>query len=189
MDNEILLKRAKEYIDNMANGISPITGEVLDDDNVINNVKVSRCLFYVSNVLNDVIEGNFKAYKKTSVKKTPFYMTLEEISKFQIDGSDTCISNFANEINDFLQDGSRKKLTYKDIKNWLVQNGYLIETETIENGKKKRTPTELGLQTGFRTESRLSQSGARYEVIVIGKVAKEFIIQHICEIADSVKND
>ncbi len=189
MDNEILLKRAKEYIDNMANGINPITGEVLDDDNVINNVKVSRCLFYVSNVLNDVIEGNFKAYKKASVKKIPFYMTLEEISKFQIDDSETYISNFANEINNFLEDSSRKKLTYKDIKNWLVQNGYLIEAETIENGRKKRIPTELGVQAGFRSESRTAQNDARYEVIVIGKTAKEFIIQHILEIADSVKND
>lgn len=46
LDNEILLKRAKEYIDNMANGINPITGEVLDDYNVINNVKVFMYLMF-----------------------------------------------------------------------------------------------------------------------------------------------
>ena len=40
-----LLKHAKEYIENMANGINPLTGESVKDDDLINNVRISRCLF------------------------------------------------------------------------------------------------------------------------------------------------
>lgn len=191
MDNEILLKRAKEYIDNMARGIDPITGELLEDDNVINNVKVSRCLFYVSNVLNDVIEENFKPYRKAKVKKKdlpPFYMTLEEISSFQTDSSATYISKFAESINTHIADESRRKLTYRMIANWLVTNGYLIE-RVNSNGKMKRYPTAFGNEVGFYTEKRTSSKGDEYDVILIGKTAKQFIIQHINEIAESVDND
>ncbi len=116
-------------------------------------------------------------------------MTLEKISRFQIGDDDTYISKFATEINDFLADSSRKKLTYKAIKNWLVQNGYMIESEPDEKGKRKRKPTELGKEVGFRVEERLSREGWKYEVVIIDKTAKEFMIQHINEIAESVGND
>ena len=42
-----LLKHAKEYIEKMANGINPLTGEIVPDNDLINNIRISRCLFYV----------------------------------------------------------------------------------------------------------------------------------------------
>ena len=45
------IQRAKMYIDKMANGINPITDEQTVDDDTLNNVRVSRCLFYVSDIL------------------------------------------------------------------------------------------------------------------------------------------
>lgn len=43
-----LLEHAKNYIDKMANGINPLTNENVSESDLINNVKISRCLFYVS---------------------------------------------------------------------------------------------------------------------------------------------
>ena len=39
------IQRAKMYIDKMANGINLITDEQTTDDDTLNNVRVSRCLF------------------------------------------------------------------------------------------------------------------------------------------------
>ena len=44
MDLE-LLKHAKSYIEKMANGINPLTGEKIPNNELINNVRISRCLF------------------------------------------------------------------------------------------------------------------------------------------------
>ena len=45
---------AKSFIDKLANGINPINEEVVPDDDLINNVRISRCLFYVSEILERV---------------------------------------------------------------------------------------------------------------------------------------
>ena len=57
MEDMELLTRAKTYIDKLANGINPITDEYVDESVVVNNVRISRCFFYVSDVLRRVIEN------------------------------------------------------------------------------------------------------------------------------------
>ena len=52
MDTE-LLKRAKHYIDDMSKGINPISKAKVSKDDLINNPRISKCLFYVSCILND----------------------------------------------------------------------------------------------------------------------------------------
>ena len=39
------LERAKMYMDNLANGINPIDGSVIPDEDIVNNVRLSRCFF------------------------------------------------------------------------------------------------------------------------------------------------
>ena len=45
------IERAKMYMDKLANGIDPISGSEIPDDDIINNVRLSRCFFFVSDVL------------------------------------------------------------------------------------------------------------------------------------------
>ena len=52
-----LLKHAKGYIEKLANGINPLTGEIVPDNELINNIRISRCLFYVNEVLGEVYEN------------------------------------------------------------------------------------------------------------------------------------
>lgn len=51
------IERAKMYMDKLANGINPIDGTMAPDDDLINNVRLSRCFFFVSDVLRQVIEN------------------------------------------------------------------------------------------------------------------------------------
>ena len=51
------MQRAKMYIDKMANGINPIDDTAAPENDVINNVRISRCFFYVSDILRQVIEN------------------------------------------------------------------------------------------------------------------------------------
>ena len=52
------LIRAESYIRKMANGINPITDETAADDDMVNNVRITRCLYYVSDILGQVIANN-----------------------------------------------------------------------------------------------------------------------------------
>ena len=51
------LERAKMYLEKLANGINPVDGIPVPDEDVINNVRLSRCFFYVADVLRQVIEN------------------------------------------------------------------------------------------------------------------------------------
>lgn len=42
---------AKTYMDKLANGINPIDDTIAPDEDIINNVRLSRCFFFVSDVL------------------------------------------------------------------------------------------------------------------------------------------
>lgn len=56
MTEQEKLQRAKYYIDCLANGVNPLDGTAVPEQDVVNHVKVSRCLFYVSDILRKQIE-------------------------------------------------------------------------------------------------------------------------------------
>lgn len=53
---------AKTYIEKLANGINPLTDQPVPDSDSINNVRISRCLFYVSDILrHNAVKGCYRA--------------------------------------------------------------------------------------------------------------------------------
>ncbi len=64
MDDFELTCRAKIYIEKLANGINPLTDDNVPEGDIVNNVKISRCLFFVADVLEKVIENG--GYVKTT---------------------------------------------------------------------------------------------------------------------------
>ena len=80
---------AKSFIDKLANGVNPIDDTVIPDEDVINNVRLSRCFFYVSDILRQVIENGGvshvpkvqRAEKKS--KKQPYFLLPEQASRFE----------------------------------------------------------------------------------------------------------
>ena len=54
------LMRAKMYMDQLAQGIDPISGQEMPDDSILNHVRLARCFFYVSGVLEQIIANGEK---------------------------------------------------------------------------------------------------------------------------------
>lgn len=50
------LKRARMYMEKLAEGIDPITDTELPSDSVLNNVRLSRCFAYVARVLGRLVD-------------------------------------------------------------------------------------------------------------------------------------
>ena len=77
------IERARMYIDKLANGINPIDDTMAPDDDLINNVRLSRCFFFVSDVLRQVIEnGGTKTAVNKKPKKLPLEIPIEKRSQF-----------------------------------------------------------------------------------------------------------
>ena len=63
------IKRAKMYLDKLANGINPLDDTVVPDEDIVNQVRLSRCFFFVSDVLRQVIENG--GTKPNTVRTIP----------------------------------------------------------------------------------------------------------------------
>ena len=169
---------AKMFIDKLANGINPLDDTRIKDDELINNVRISRCFFYVSDILRKVIENG--GVEKGS-KKNQFKITKEELSGYEVVSS-ISISEFCRRVSE-LSKSDTNKLSYKLISSWLTTNGYLKE-DTYDNGKKRKCPTELGSQIGIYTELRIGRHG-EYLGVLYNQDAQRFLVDHLIEIIES----
>lgn len=175
------LQRAKMYIDKLANGISPIDDIAVADGDIINNVRISRCLFYVSEVLNKVMADGYRSDERGK-KKQQFALTPEELNAFMFSDSAIPVSEIAKRLNALVESKPMTKLKYRSITDWLCSIELLI-TQTNTNGSSVKRPTAQGEELGISTEERFGQGG-RYVVVLYNRDAQQFIIDNIEAIID-----
>lgn len=54
-----IIARAQMYLEKLANGVNPLTNEEVAENDVVNNVRISRCLFYTSGILKQITRYYF----------------------------------------------------------------------------------------------------------------------------------
>ena len=181
MNDLEIMQRAKTYIDKMANGIDPVTDREAAETDVINNVHVSRCLFFVSDVLRQVIEnggvptaqGGAPNAKK---KKEPFCLTDAQLAGFRFSDDPIPIKNITERFNE-LSDEGHVRLTHTALTAWLVSVGLLQEVPA-KDGKQLKRPTGSGQALGIVTEKRNGRNG-EYTAVYYKKEAQRFIVDHL----------
>lgn len=170
------MQRAQMYIEKMANGINPLTDSSVPDEDLINNVRISRCLFYVSDILSQTIK-NDKSTKIKKEKLNQFTITPEQSANFMFSEAPLTISEIVYRINIVCQNENMKKLSHKPIINFLIKSG-LLELHFKSDGKSEKRPTEAGTTIGIMTEERNSYTGT-YNIILYNTAAQHFIIDNI----------
>lgn len=93
------MQRAKMYIDKLANGINPIDDAAAPENDVINNVRLSRCFFYVSDILRQVIENGGTAKAIKSAPKSPFFLTDEQKNQYIPSDKPISVSEITKALN------------------------------------------------------------------------------------------
>ena len=100
---------AKSFIDKLANGINPLNDTPIAEGDIANNVRISRCFFFVSDVLRQVVEnGGIEKPKKQG--KIPFSLTAEQALDFEYSEVPIPISEIITRINNLVDLGLMKKL-------------------------------------------------------------------------------
>lgn len=166
------LKVAIDWINKLANGMNPLDGSALPDIDIVNNVHISRCLFYVSHLLED-------AGKKTSSRQKryelEFQLTPEIVSKVYI-AERTGIAMFVKEINKVIPE-NMQPLAASKVTQWLVLVGYLVEQQSSD-GHKYKVPTELGTSIGMTSAWRDGSQG-QYLAVSYDANAQHFILENL----------
>ena len=179
------MQRAKMYIDKMANGIHPIDDTPAADSDMINNVRISRCLFYVSDILRQVIDNNGVIGKVKSSKKA-FFLSADSINNFSFSKTPISVSEITKRLNDLADLEVCHKLKHSAITNWLISIGAL-EIRELADGRNTKRPTEQGKELGISSEKRTSMNG-EYVVVVYSRDAQQFILDNIEAIVANISN-
>ena len=170
------LRRAKEYLEKLAEGVDPFTGETLAHDTVLNNVRLSRCFFYTAGVLGRVIRNGGRIGGASGGKK-PFIITDEEIARVSVSDKPVPVSVFVKAVNDAVLDPERKTLSAVKITGWLEKKGLLKTVET-EPGKRRKVLTEKSAAAGMSSETRQG-AGGTYEIMLYDKKAQRFLLDNL----------
>lgn len=179
------MQRAKMYIDKMANGINPIDDIPAAESDMINNVRLSRCLFYVSDILRQVID-NKGIIGKTEPTKKAFFLSSDCICNFAFSDIPISISEITKRLNDLANLEVCCKLKNTAITNWLVSIE-MLEIRRLADGKNTKMPTQQGKELGITSEKRIGIHG-KYIAVVYNKEAQQFILDNIEAIVSYFNN-
>ena len=170
------LQRAKMYMEKLANGVNPIDDSVIPDEDVVNNVRLSRCFFYVADVLGRVIDNGGTAPQK-KIKKEPFSLPVEKRKEFAFSDVPITISEFVKRINDLTTSENMTKLTTTVVMDWLVSIE-VLRTEPTVTGHSAKRPTAHGITLGIGVDNRVGMNGP-YSVVVYDRAAQQFLLDNI----------
>lgn len=176
MEKEEKLLLADKYISSLAKGLHPITKAILPEDSVINDVKIVRCLYFVSEAIKEAMNCD---KKKSGRKKKPFSLSQHEIENFRISNGEITISAIVKKLNELKNDENMVKLTTKPITQWLLNCDLLQEVE--ENGKTVKRPTESGKSMGMSVRRMITDHGF-FNAVVYNSKAQQFLLDNLLSI-------
>ena len=178
MEEKDKIALAQDWVRKLANGINPLTGNAVNEDDVVNNVHISRCLFYVADLLGKYTE---RRSRSNSSRIIPFTASAVQKEKYNYVEA-ISISAFSRELEKLIPE-DMKALGYSLMTNWLVQKGLLTESEPDTNGRTYKVATAKGEESGIYTEERKRENGGHFLLTLYNREAQRFLLEHLEEIS------
>ena len=169
------------YLQRIADGNNPVNNMPSEDDAVLNNPNVIRCMFYVKEILEEVKRngGKIVVGKAGANAKLPY--PVERLAEFAYE-EDKTISKFAEQLNKDIDKEEYKTISYNTITKWLKAEDFL-EVVQVEDRTASR-PTSKGRDIGIYTEDRVNQRGQSYVSVLYGQKAQEYIVKNMSAIIE-----
>jgi hypothetical protein len=174
--------KAKEIIQKLASGIDPTNGEEIINDHILSDPRIIRMFFFVSEVLDNVIKGEYSK----DIKLTDFIITPEQKESVIFTEGDIGVNEVSRCINKAINPLVSKKVSGLLINKGLKRMGILTEVEN-NDGKRRTTINEISQNYGF-SEVKRSYEGREYMQVVANDMGKKFILDNIEEIMEKDKD-
>ncbi len=180
MNETDVLKRAKFYMDSLAEGKNPLTGEELSEDCEIAKESFYKCFDYISGVLSRVIEEKSQPSERRGGRAS-FYLSPEDMERVQVSSEPVGINTVAARINEIIDQSRMKGVSGGKLAECLLELGYL-ETEISSDGGRIRRATAKGIMAGIETVEKTDSVGKSYRQNVYSLEMQRFLINNINDI-------
>jgi len=175
------LKKSKDYIDKLVEGINPVNGKPISTREVIYDYKVSRQLEFLSEYIKNEIsrlESNEKTKKEDDDDELiEFELTDNELKKIKLSEKPISLADICNMLNHLRPSSKMRKL--KAISAIEVLNAFGM----IDRVRRKIIPTEQGAALGIQFKE-FQSNGATLTKVLYSKEAQQFVIDHLKEITE-----
>ena len=172
---------AKSFIDKLAEGINPLDGTPVPEGDLVNNVRISRCFYYVSDILRRICEKGGVDMARRPTARTPFTLTEEIAENEVLSENPVTISVFARRMRYVADEYNMRRIPIHAIVNWLLTIEALTFV-THEDGKRAKVPTEKGMELGIILKRRMASFG-EYDQVQYTIEAQRFIIDNLSAFA------
>ena len=171
------IEYTKGFVDKLAEGINPIDGTPIAEGDLLNNVRISRCMYYVSDILRRVIENGGTESKKPAKRgRAPFALS-DSARRGLIPADEPLrISQVTSLINEKVDPEAMKNLRSGVITRWLLGIGALEEVQ-LPSGKETKLPTPQGRSLGLITQEFRGENSV-YSVVLYKPEAQQFIFDN-----------
>lgn len=172
------IEYTKGFVDKLAEGINPIDGTPIAEGDLLNNVRISRCMYYVSDILRRVIEdGGTESKKPAKRGRAPF--ALDSSARRELTPADEPlrISQVTSLINERVDPETMKSLRSGVITRWLLGIGALEQVQ-LPSGKEAKIPTPQGRSLGLITQEFRGENSV-YSVVLYKPEAQQFIFDNL----------
>ena len=182
-----ILERAEMYLRKLSCGVNPLTEETLPEGDTCRQERISKCLLYVADYLQQIVcpkpkvakaEKQEKPKRKREFPNQELALSEEAIAKFEFSEEPLSLSAIVRRVNALIPEGSgRIPLMYADVAEVLTQEGYLQKQEGAA-GKETNLPTPQGEEKGF---SRVEED-IRGHFSIFTKcntAAQKFVVENI----------
>ena len=184
-----ILERAEQYIRKLSIGVNPLNEETLPEGDTCRQERISKCLAYVADYLQQKIapkrepqpqkkksKREARAPRKFATAELAF--TPEVLGRYEVSEEPVSLSGVVRRLNALLPEGSgMMPLIYSDVAEILTREGLLLK-EAGEKGKETNLPSPRGEEMGFvRTEADIRGHHAVYTKC--NAAAQKFILEKI----------
>lgn len=190
VDKLELLKRAKEYMEVLAGGMDPVSGQQLSRTDPMGSERMSRCFAFVAATLAEVIAEREsgkdapsrtsrpeKEPKKKRPEKVDFLIQPEQLDSVPVTEAPANMAEMARRLND-AAGLERSDVTSKLLSSGLEALGFL-EYQESGSGKRSRVPTQAGRDVGILRQRFVNAMGQSYQVNLLGAEAQRFLLDNL----------
>ena len=169
-----------KYVERIADGCNPVNNLPLEENDVLNNPNIIRCMYFIKEILEEVrYNDGIVTGKREKEPALPF--PTEILDKF-IYREDMSITHVLNQIYEPVADKNVKKVSVTKVTTTLKEEGYLLYELNTESGKNRKIPSEKGKELGIYIVAR-EYNGRMYESVTYNQNAQEYVVELVKRLA------
>lgn len=172
---------AIKYVEQIADGCNPVNNVPLENDDVLNNPNIIRCMYFVKDVLEEVRNNGGMIGGKVG-KEPALLFPIEILDSFTY-VEDKSITHVLNQIYEPIADMNVKKVSVTKVTATLKEEGYLLDEPNPETGKTRKVPSAKGRELGIYMVER-EYNGRMYESVTYNKNAQEYVVELIRKLTE-----